>query len=158
MNSLAQSLGERLRKRGLTISVAESCTAGGLAFEITRVPGASSYFIGGVIAYDDAVKAAVLGVPRETIAQFGAVSSETVSAMAVGCRKLFDTDLAVGITGIAGPGGGTPDKPVGRVFVAAATAHAVRGLRLDLRGDRDAVRAQTVDAALELAIDFLSES
>jgi PncC family amidohydrolase len=157
MNPLAQSLGTRLREKGWTLSVAESCTAGALGAAVTSVPGASSYFVGGVIAYDNNVKGNLLAVPRETMVQFGAVSSQTVSAMADGCRKLFATDLAIGVTGIAGPGGGTPEKPVGRVFVAVASSDAVRGVRLDLKGDREAVRAQAVAAALDLAVAFLEE-
>lgn len=157
MNESAVKLGEDLKRRGLTVSVAESCTAGGLGHEITRVPGASGYFIGGVIAYDNRVKTGLLGVPERTVEQFGAVSAETASAMASACRSLLKTDLAISITGIAGPGGGTPEKPVGRVFVAVASETAVRGIRLDLDGDRDAVRQQAVVAALELASSFLSD-
>jgi PncC family amidohydrolase len=157
VSELAVELGAQLLRRGLTLSVAESCTAGGLAHEITRVPGASAYFIGGVIAYDNRIKTGLLGVPSGTVEQFGAVSAETASAMASACRRLLETDLAIGITGIAGPGGGTPEKPVGRVFVAVASEDAVRGIRLDLDGDRDAVRRQAVDAALELARSFLAD-
>jgi len=157
MSRRAEELGKTLCEGSLTLSVAESCTAGGLAHEVTRVPGASAYFIGGILAYDNRVKSGLLGVPARTLEQFGAVSSETASAMAMACRKLFDTDLAISITGIAGPGGGTAEKPVGRVYMAVAGNDAVRGVRLDLAGDRDAIRAQAVDAALELALSFIAE-
>jgi len=158
MTEAARALGNRLRERSLTISVAESCTAGGLAHEITRVPGASEYFLGGVIAYDDDVKVGLLKVPASTLGQFGAVSAETAGAMADACRRLFATDIAVSITGIAGPGGGTPQKPVGTVFVAMVGEGEARGLRLSLSGPRDAVRAQAVEAALTLTLSFLGET
>jgi PncC family amidohydrolase len=156
MNQLAKALGERLSERSETVSVAESCTAGGLACVITRVPGASAYFIGGIIAYDNAVKSGILEVSPDVLQQFGAVSSEVASAMATSCRRIFETDFAVSITGIAGPSGGTPEKPVGRVFVAVAWKDGVRGVRLDLQGDRDRIRAQAVEAALELALSAVS--
>ena len=157
MMQLARDLGDRLRERSLSIAVAESCTAGGLAYEITRVPGASEYFLGGVIAYDDAVKADLLGVPASTIDRFGAVSAETAAAMADACRRLLAADVAVSITGIAGPGGGSREKPVGTVFVAIACEGRSGGRRLSLDGLRDAVRERTVEAALEFTLSFLDE-
>jgi len=157
MNPLAQELGERLRERSLTISVAESCTAGGLAHEITRVPGASTYFLGGVIAYDNAVKTGLLGVPESILVRFGAVSAEVAEAMASSCRSLFETDIAVSITGIAGPGGGTREKPPGLVFVAVADASIARSRRFDFNGSRDKVRSQATEAALMMASSFLAD-
>ncbi len=155
MNLLAQELGQRLCECSLTISIAESCTAGGLAHEITRVPGASAYFLGGVIAYDNAVKTGLLGVPESTLTRFGAVSGEVAEAMASACRRLLETDIGISITGIAGPGGGTPEKPVGLVFIAVAGEAAVRSRRFNFSGSRDEVRSQATDAALMMASSFL---
>ncbi|MGB2983936.1 MAG: CinA family protein [Candidatus Bipolaricaulia bacterium] len=158
MREIARQLGARLRETGRTISVAESCTAGGLAHEITRVPGASAYFLGGVIAYDDAVKISLLDIPRSDLQRFGAVSAETAEAMATACRSLFGTDTAVSITGIAGPGGGTDEKPVGLVFIAVAGERGVRCHRFEFPGNRDDVRAQAIDAALKESLNLLDET
>jgi PncC family amidohydrolase len=156
MSEASRKLGERLLELALTISIAESCTAGGLAHEITRIPGASAYFLGGIIAYDNAVKTSLLEVPQSALDRFGAVSAETAEAMAVSCRRRFHSDIAVSITGVAGPGGGTPDKPVGLVFIAVAGQHDVQSLQENLQGSRDEVRAGAVDAALHLVLSFLA--
>lgn len=156
MSETSRKLGERLRELALTISVAESCTAGGLAHEITRIPGASAYFLGGIIAYDNAVKTTLLEVPPSVLDAFGAVSANTAEAMAASCRRRFQSDIAVSITGIAGPGGGTPDKPVGLVFIAVAGQRGVRSLREHFSGSRDEVRAGAVEAALHLVLSFVA--
>lgn len=156
MSEASRRLGDRLLELALTISVAESCTAGGLAHEITRIPGASAYFLGGIIAYDNAVKTTLLEVPKSVLDQFGAVSAKTAEAMAASCRRRFQSDIAVSITGVAGPGGGTSDKPVGLVFIAVAGGHDVQSLREHFPGARDEVRAQAVDAALHLVLSFLA--
>ena len=151
----AERLGEVLRERGLTISTAESCTGGGLAACITSVPGSSDYFLGSVVAYQNAVKVRLLGVPEGILETHGAVSRETADAMATGCRRVFQSDLAVGITGIAGPEGGSDEKPVGLVYVAVADRRATRIERLRLDGNREEVRLAAIDAALDLILSVL---
>jgi PncC family amidohydrolase len=157
VSDLARELVDALRETGRTISTAESCTAGGLAHEITRIPGASACFVGSVIAYANEVKTTLLRVPESTLARHGAVSAEVAEAMASSCLDLFATDIAVSITGIAGPGGGTPEKPVGLVFVAVAGEVAVLSRRFDFTGSRDEVRAQATTAALRMASAFLAD-
>ena len=151
------ALGARLERRGLTLAVAESCTGGLLGGRITAVPGSSSYFLGGVIAYANAVKVRRLGVPSRLLARHGAVSAECASAMAYGVRRETSASLGIAVTGIAGPEGGTAEKPVGTVFVAVSgpgRAETVR--RLDVHGPRDNVRSRAVTAALRLAYDALA--
>lgn len=149
--SLEQSIGEALRARGWSIGVAESCTGGLVAAAIASVPGASDYFKGGVIAYADDAKAQLLGVDPALIARHGAVSGEVASAMAAGARDRLGATLAVATTGVAGPGGGTPAKPVGLVYVALARPSgevAVR--RLDLPGNRGVIQRRATIAALSM--------
>ena len=119
-DSLASVVLELLRRRGQTLAVAESCTGGGLGAALAAVPGASDVFLGGVIAYANAVKQALLGVPADTLARHGAVSDPVAAAMAVGVRRVTGADWAIAVTGIAGPGGGSPEKPVGLVHIAVA--------------------------------------
>jgi len=147
-----QSLGEALRARGWSIAVAESCTGGLIAAAIASVPGASDYFKGGVIAYADDAKTRLLGVDPALIAKHGAVSEEVAKAMAIGAREHLHATLAVSTTGIAGPGGGTAEKPVGLVFVALARPGdkpTVR--RLNLPGSRAVIQRRATIAALSMA-------
>jgi nicotinamide-nucleotide amidase len=139
-----------LREQGLTLATAESCTGGLVAARLTAIPGSSDVFLGSIVAYADAVKAEQLGVPSEVLETFGAVSAETAAAMAQGARARLGTDVAVSVTGVAGPGGGTPEKPVGLVFVHAAGPQGERTLRLDFPGDRDTIRGRATVAALHL--------
>ncbi len=134
----------------MTLAVAESCTGGLLGMRLTEVPGSSDYFRGGVIAYSNAVKERVLGVPGEVLAQKGAVSPECARAMAEGVRRLLGADLALAITGIAGPGGGTPEKPVGLVYIALAHPKGVEVERHEFRASRQGVRWSASEAALAL--------
>jgi len=155
VSELVEELSSVLDERGLRLAVAESCTGGGLAQAITRRPGVSSYFLGGVVSYANEVKEQLLGVPSDVLDTVGAVSEPTARAMAEGVRKLLGTDLGVGITGIAGPGGATPDKPVGLVYIAAASPDRTLVRRDVWPGDRDAVRASSVRAALGLCLEIL---
>ena len=157
-STLEAALGARLRKRRLTLAVAESCTGGLLGARLTSVPGSSGYFLGGAIAYANAAKVRLLGVPARVLSKHGAVSSECAAAMARGARRALRADVGVSVTGIAGPDGGTKDKPVGLVFIAVCgpgRAEAVR--RLDINGPRAAVRSRATTAALRLVYDIASQ-
>jgi nicotinamide-nucleotide amidase len=146
------------RARGLTLATAESCTGGLVAARVTSVPGSSDVFRGAVVAYDDAVKAAQLGVPEATLAEHGAVSAEVAAAMAAGARRALGVDVAVSVTGIAGPGGATAEKPVGLVFFHAEGPDGGEGLRIELPGDRETIRRRSSVAALHLLRRLLSQN
>lgn len=146
------------RARGLTLATAESCTGGLVGGRLTSVPGSSDVFLGGVVAYTDAVKRALLDVPAAVLAEHGAVSAETAAAMAAGARRALGADVAVSITGIAGPGGGSAEKPVGLVFLHAEGPGGGQGRRLETRGDRETVRSRAAVAALHLVRRVLSQS
>jgi nicotinamide-nucleotide amidase len=148
----AEKLVKTLVDRKLTCATAESCTGGGVGHAITGVAGSSAVFWGGIISYDNSVKQGVLGVPEEVLATKGAVSSECAAAMAEGARRLLKTDLAVSITGIAGPGGGSPDKPVGLVWFGLASKTGTITEKNVFPGDREAVRAAAVERALSLLL------
>lgn len=136
--------------------MAESCTGGLLGGAITSVPGSSLYFSGGVVAYGNPAKISLLGVPPDLIAARGAVSREVALAMAEGARSLFRTDLAIAVTGVAGPGGGSRGRPVGTVWVAVVAPGGVRyAHRFRFPGGREAVRRETVKASLGAALDVL---
>lgn len=147
--TLAGALLEALRRRGWRLAVAESCTGGLVGAQLTAEAGASEVFKGGVVAYDNALKTALLGVPAAILAEHGAVSRETAQAMAVGATGL-GAECAVAVTGIAGPGGGTPAKPVGTVHIAALTPQAARQAAYTLPGERAAVREWATTLALDL--------
>ena len=146
----AERLVGLLKARGLTCATAESCTGGGVGFAITSVAGASEVFAGGVISYSNEVKREVLGVSAATLAAVGAVSGEVAAQMADGARRLLKTDLAVSLTGIAGPDGGTAEKPVGLVWFGLSTPTDTHTERMVFTGDRAAVRAQAIDHALDM--------
>jgi nicotinamide-nucleotide amidase len=147
---LAAVVLEQLRARKARLVVAESCTGGLLGARITAVPGASSVFIGGVIAYDDVVKSGTLDVPPELLDRHGAVSEEVVTAMAAGVQRQFAVDAALAITGIAGPAGGTPEKPVGTVWLAARFGAQTRAMKRMFPGERGEIRARAAQAALDV--------
>jgi len=155
---LAAVLLDALRKGRHRLGVAESCTGGMLGERITNIPGASDTFIGGVVAYADVIKTAALKVPLETLEAYGAVSEETVRAMAEGAQRLFSADCSIAVTGIAGPGGGTPEKPVGTVWLAARVHTNTRALTRVLPGDRDDVRRRAAQAGLDLLRRLLAEA
>jgi nicotinamide-nucleotide amidase len=146
------------RKQGLTLAAAESCTGGLIAARLTGIAGASDAFRGGVVAYSDELKRAQLGVPEQVLAEHGAVSAQVAEAMAEGARRALGADVAVAVTGIAGPGGATPGKPVGLVFVHAAGADGSAALQLDLPGDRADVRSRATVGALHLLRRLLTQS
>ena len=148
--TMEQLVGLRLAVNGYTIAVAESCTGGLVAERLTDVPGSSSYFMEGVVAYSNDAKVRSLGVPAELIAEHGAVSAEVAEAMADGIRHRAATDFGLSITGIAGPGGGTPEKPVGLVYIALSDDAHTEHRRLVLPGDRQLIRWRSSQAALDL--------
>ena len=157
--NLPSRVGKRLLQRCWTIAVAESCTGGLVGARLTEVPGSSGYFVGGVIAYANAVKMAVLGVPELLLEEHGAVSEPVALAMAEGALSAFGADLAVATTGIAGPSGGSPEKPVGTVYIALVSREGEhRCRRHQFEADRSSVRCQTVDAALGMVTEYLEET
>ncbi|HYT04218.1 MAG TPA: competence/damage-inducible protein A [Gemmatimonadales bacterium] len=155
--ALAAVVLEALRRGRHRLGVAESCTGGMVAERVTNVPGASDTFVGGVVAYADVIKTAALKVPLEILEAHGAVSDETVRAMAEGAQRLFSADCAIAVTGIAGPSGGTPDKPVGTVWLAARVHTTTRTVRRVFPGDRDEIRRRAAQAALDLLRRILAE-
>ncbi|MEW6595273.1 MAG: CinA family nicotinamide mononucleotide deamidase-related protein [Thermodesulfobacteriota bacterium] len=153
-DSLEGVVGRLLGWQGKTLAVAESCSGGLMAHKVTRVSGSSAYFLGGVVAYSNDLKKKLLGVPADTLTQYGAVSSETARAMAEGIRRVTGADLGVSITGIAGPSGGSEAKPVGTVSMALATAGGTDDHLLQLAGDR----WQIQEHASQLALDMVRRS
>jgi len=147
--TMEEVVGKLLTERGLTVSLAESCTGGLIAERLTDVPGSSKYFLEGAVTYSNGAKISRLGVKSETLDRFGAVSAETAEEMAVGMRERAQTDFAVSITGIAGPDGGSEEKPVGTVFIALADAEGVRSMKFVFPGDRYLIRWRSSQAALD---------
>jgi competence/damage-inducible protein CinA-like protein len=147
---LPEIAGGLLRRAGLTVAAAESCTGGLAGKRFTDVPGSSEYFLGGVTAYSNEAKTTLLGVPPDILARYGAVSSEVAAAMAEGVRRLLGSDCALSTTGVAGPGGGTDEKPVGLVFVGSVVGDSTEVERLRLFGRRDQIRERAALAALDL--------
>ena len=148
-----EEIGELLKAKNLSLSTAESCTGGGIAALITSVPGSSEYFNGGIVAYYNEIKKDLLHVSAETLAKYGAVSRETVIEMVKGAMKTLKTDCAVATSGIAGPGGGTPEKPVGTVWIAAAYKNDIVTMKQE--GDRG--RAGNVQSAIQNALSMLCD-
>jgi PncC family amidohydrolase len=142
--------GQALREKGLTLAVAESCTGGLLGHRITDVPGSSEYFLGGVVAYAYEAKERLLGVEHNTLYEHGAVSRETALEMARGARSVFGADVGLSVTGIAGPGGGLPEKPVGLTWVAVSMREGEWAESYLFEGDRPANKAQSAESAMAL--------
>lgn len=153
MMKIEEKVGEWLRNNQMTLATAESCTGGGVAALVTSVPGSSEYFKGGIVAYSNEVKMRLLGVSAETLEKHGAVSRETVIEMAHGAMKTLKTDCAVATSGIAGPGGGTPDKPVGTIWMAVAC----RGKVVARKEEGDLGRAGNVQRTIQDALALLCE-
>ncbi|NHH99886.1 CinA family protein [Oceanimonas sp. MB9] len=158
--TLARQLGEALLARGIMMTTAESCTGGGIAAAVTDIAGSSAWFDRGFVTYSNAAKTTMLGVDAAMIERHGAVSREVAEAMVRGACAVSGCGLGVAVTGVAGPGGGSPDKPVGTVWLAC---YAAVGDRLDCRllrldGDRAAVRRQTVTEALQACLTLLEQN
>lgn len=153
---LEARVGDLLNARNWTICTAESCTGGLVAHRLTNIAGSSKYVLGGIVSYSNAAKQKLLGVRKATLIAYGAVSQQTAAEMVEGVRAVFDADVAVSITGIAGPGGGTPEKPVGLTYIGLL----VRGQPPQVRrhvwqGDREAVKTASANAALAWVVEAL---
>lgn len=154
---LAEVVGRELANRNLTVSLAESCTGGLIAKRLTDVPGSSAYLLSAIVAYANSVKEALLGVRRQTLEAHGAVSRETAREMALGAIDAASADLGLSVTGIAGPGGGTPEKPVGTVWIAVASRDGHTEERMfRLSGDRQGIRDRAAQAALAMLLQFIA--
>jgi nicotinamide-nucleotide amidase len=154
---MEQIVVERLRETGRTLAVAESCSGGLLGGRVTQIPGSSDVFLGGIISYSNRAKEELLGVPADLLAQHGAVSAPVAEAMARGARERLHADLGVGITGVAGPGGGTDTKPVGTVVIGLATADGAASETHRLPGGRSDIRHRSVLLALDAVRRALSD-
>ncbi|NLE02168.1 MAG: CinA family protein [Fibrobacter sp.] len=155
LEELSQRIGKALLDKNFTLSVAESCTGGLLGSVITETPGSSAYFRGGIISYDNGIKEKLLCVPHQVLLEFGAVSSQTVEAMAKGAATLLETDCAISVSGIAGPDGGTQSKPVGLVFIGIAVKEDIQTYRFIFKGTRSEVREQATRTAFSLLLQQL---
>ena len=148
-------IGALLRAQGLKLATAESCTGGLIADRITDVPGSSDYFLGGIVAYAYEAKVALLSVSWETLKAYGAVSRETVLEMARGARLALGADLAISVSGIAGPGGGLPNKPVGTAWIGLSSQQTEQADLKLFKGDRVEIKERAADAALEILMEYL---
>lgn len=158
VRKLEEQVGALLAGRNLTLAVAESCTGGLLGSLLTDVPGSSRYFLGGVVAYHDTLKTALLDVPPAVIRQHGAVSAECALCMARGVRSLAGADIALSVTGVAGPDGGTPEKPVGTVYIGMVADNFEKVERFTWEGGRLDNKWHSVEAALQMLLDHLHKS
>lgn len=149
--------GELLKTHHLKLATAESCTGGLIGYKITRIAGASIYFVGGVIAYANETKVRLIGVNQQTLDDFGAVSQETVLEMARGVRQVMGADIGLAVSGIAGPGGGTPQKPVGSIWIALSAPDLNQAWFYHFQGDRNRVNEQAADKALFLLCEYLEQ-
>jgi PncC family amidohydrolase len=158
VTTLEARLGEALRNKGLTIGSAESCTGGLVMHRLTNIPGSSAYVIGGIVAYSNAIKQTLLNVKQGTLIAYGAVSEQTASEMAQGARALLKADIAVSITGVAGPDGGTAEKPVGLTYIGVSAGEDILIVQRHVwPGDREAIKAASADAALQLALETVAK-
>jgi len=148
-------IGKLLSERKLKLALAESCTGGLVGHRLTDVPGSSGYFEGGIVSYSYEAKVSLLGVSWDTLHAYGAVSRETVLEMAHGVKKRLDVDIAVSVSGIAGPGGGMPEKPVGTTWVGLVASDGEWAHEFHFRGDREQNKASSANAALQVLLDYL---
>ncbi len=153
--SEAEALIELARRKGVRISCAESCTGGMIGCILTSIPGSSDVFMGSAVTYSNDSKESILGVDHQTLLDHGAVSEETAREMASGSVRAYDTDAAVAVTGIAGPGGAVPGKPVGTVYIAVSDGPRQIVSRFQFEGDRDSVRGQTATEAIRMLSEFI---
>jgi PncC family amidohydrolase len=153
---MEERIGATLRIRGLTLAVAESCTGGLVGSRITDIPGSSDYFLGGVIAYSNEAKVGLLGVRPETLITFGAVSEPTAREMAVGVCRAFNARIGLAVTGVAGPGGGSPEKPVGMIWLAFSAGDVQQARLLHLEGDRLQNKTDSAEQLLRLLEEYLA--
>ncbi|MDY6864978.1 MAG: CinA family protein [Halobacteriota archaeon] len=156
-SGIEENIGDKLRERKLTIGVAESCSGGLISHRITSVPGCSDYYEGSVISYSNEVKKGILGVKETTLAGFGAVSSECAQEMAEGVRSVLGTDIGLSVTGIAGPGGATPDKPVGLVYIGLASEDGTNCSKFTFDADREGNKKRSADEALKMLYEYLRQ-
>lgn len=156
MMKIEEQAGKLLLARGMTIACAESCTGGLLTSRLTDIAGSSAYVMGSVVSYTNRIKEKLVGVRHETLLAHGAVSEETAREMAEGIRRAIETDMGVGITGIAGPGGGTATKPVGLVFIAVSGPDGTIVKENHFRGSRTEVKRQSTETALQMLCFYLS--
>jgi PncC family amidohydrolase len=157
-DSLEMQIGELLRTRKLKLATAESCTGGLIASRITDMPGSSEYFLGGVVSYAYEAKVGLLRVSWDTLQTYGAVSRETVLEMVRGAREVLQADVAISVSGIAGPGGGLPDKPVGTTWMALSAREGEWARVYCFDGDRLQNKSSSADAALRMLMDYLNGS
>jgi len=153
--SLEARVGEALRRRGLTLAAAESCTGGLIGHRLTNIPGSSDYFLGGIVAYAYDAKERLLGVHHRTLYEHGAVSRETVVEMARGARQALGADIGLAVTGIAGPTGGLPGKPVGLTWIAISTREGEKTEERIWQGDREENKRRSAEAAMEMLLTEL---
>jgi PncC family amidohydrolase len=152
--SIEELAGSYFIQAGMTLATAESCTGGLIAHRLTTVSGASAYFLGSVVAYHNSVKHALLGVPEDILASHGAVSEETARGMAEGVRRLIGSTYGLAVTGIAGPTGGSTEKPIGLVYLAVAREDGTAVLRRQFSGTREEIKSQTAQAAIRLLLEY----
>lgn len=158
MSTLEAQIGQFLKKRQATLAVAESCTGGLISHRITDIAGSSEYMLGGIVAYSNAAKMQFLGVQEATLIAHGAVSEPTALEMAQGAQRIFSCDFALSVTGIAGPGGGTDEKPVGLTYIGLATPQHVTVQRFVWTGDRVQNKLSSASAALTILLEYLRQA
>lgn len=152
---LSEQIAKYLTNKKYTLSIAESCTGGLVASTITNIPGSSNYFKLGIVAYSNEAKIDILNIPKRLIKKYGAVSKEVAIRMAKGIRKLSNTDFGLGITGIAGPGGGSKDKPVGLVYIACCDKNEIKFKKFNFKGDRIEIKEKITLACFEILKEFI---
>jgi PncC family amidohydrolase len=154
---LEVEVGKLLRQRGLRLAAAESCTGGLIGHLITNVPGSSTYYMGSITAYSYELKVRLLKVSWETLEKYGAVSEQTALEMALGVRRAMAADIGIAVTGIAGPGGSTPDKPVGTTWIGLSVGDFQQAKHYLWQGDRKAIKEKSANAALQQLLDYLRQ-
>ncbi|MBL7072488.1 MAG: CinA family protein [Candidatus Omnitrophica bacterium] len=152
--SLENKAWRLLKKKKNTLALAESCTGGLISHRITNIPGSSAYFLGSVVCYSNDAKVSLLGVSKESIKKYGAVSRQTALAMAKGVRGLLGAEISAAITGIAGPSGGTKEKPVGLAFIAVISEKSSKTRKIICKGSRESIKTQFADAVLNMILDI----